>query len=285
MDFIAIDVETANADMASICQIGIAKFSNGQLVDEWKSLINPEDYFSGINIGIHGITECDVLDAPTFPEVLNKLHDFMGGTISACHSHFDRVSIGRAINKHSLEPINTKWLDTAKVARRTWDECRDRGYGLSNVCKIIDHQFKHHDALEDAKACGFVLIAAMAKTELDIESILVKSFKSIHSNNLPITKDGNPEGDLFGEVLVFTGALVIPRREAAVLASNIGCKVAGKVTKKTTLLVVGDQDVSKLAGKVKSSNHLKAEELIVLGQGIRILKESDFQELILDLQK
>jgi DNA polymerase-3 subunit epsilon len=90
---------------------------------------------------------------------------------------------------------------------------------------------------------------------------------------------------LFGEVLVFTGALVIPRREASILASNIGCKVAGKVTKKTTLLVVGDQDVSKLAGKVKSSNHLKAEELILLGQGIRILKESDFQELILDLQK
>lgn len=285
MDFIAIDVETANEDMASICQIGIAKFSNGQLVDEWKSLINPEDYFSGNNIAIHGITERDVLDAPTFPEVLNKLHDFMGGTISACHTHFDKVSIGRAINKYSLEPINTEWLDTAKVARRTWDECRDRGYGLSNVCKIIGHQFKHHDALEDAKACGFVLIAAMAKTELDIESILVKSVKSIHSNNIPITKDGNPEGDLFGEVLVFTGALVIPRREASVLASNIGCKVAVQVTKKTTLLVVGDQDVSKLAGKVKSNNHLKAEKLILLGQGIRILKESDFQELILDLQK
>lgn len=28
-DFVAIDVETANADMASICQIGIAGFANG----------------------------------------------------------------------------------------------------------------------------------------------------------------------------------------------------------------------------------------------------------------
>ena len=60
MDFVAIDVETANADMASICQIGIAKFADGELVEEWSSLVNPEDYFNFINVGIHGITENDV---------------------------------------------------------------------------------------------------------------------------------------------------------------------------------------------------------------------------------
>jgi len=43
MNFVAIDVETANSDMASICQIGIAKFENGILVEEWVSLVNPED--------------------------------------------------------------------------------------------------------------------------------------------------------------------------------------------------------------------------------------------------
>ena len=32
MDFVAIDVETANADLASICQIGIAHFSNSVLI-------------------------------------------------------------------------------------------------------------------------------------------------------------------------------------------------------------------------------------------------------------
>jgi DNA polymerase-3 subunit epsilon len=32
MDFVAIDVETANPDMASICQVGLAAFSNGAVV-------------------------------------------------------------------------------------------------------------------------------------------------------------------------------------------------------------------------------------------------------------
>ena len=44
-------------------------------------------------------------------------------------------------------------------------------------------------------------------------------------------------------------------------------------------LVVGDQDVQKLAGHNKSSKHRKAEDLILKGQPIRILRESDFLEL------
>ena len=79
---------------------------------------------------------------------------------------------------------------------------------------------------------------------------------------------------------MFTGALEIPRREAADLASGVGCTVAEGVTKKTTLLVVGDQDISKLAGKEKSSKHLKAEQLIQKGHNLRIIKESDFKELV-----
>lgn len=41
MDFVAIDVETANANMASICQVGVATYSAGALVDEWKTYVNP----------------------------------------------------------------------------------------------------------------------------------------------------------------------------------------------------------------------------------------------------
>ena len=68
------------------------------------------------------------------------------------------------------------------------------------------------------------------------------------------------------------------RCEAADLAAAIGCEVAANVTKETTLLVVGDQDIRKLAGHEKSSKHRK-EKLIEKRVSIRILKESDFKEL------
>jgi DNA polymerase-3 subunit epsilon len=52
------------------------------------------------------------------------------------------------------------------------------------------------------------------------------------------------------------------------------------VTKKTTILVVGEQDISLLAGHDKSIKHRKAELLALEGQPIRIIRESDFDALI-----
>ncbi len=69
MDFVAIDVETANPDLASICQIGLVAFEKGRAVDDWDSLVNPEDYFDSWNVSIHGIMPHMVSAAPRFPDL------------------------------------------------------------------------------------------------------------------------------------------------------------------------------------------------------------------------
>jgi DNA polymerase III epsilon subunit-like protein len=61
-DFVALDLETANSDYASICEIGLVRFSNGIPVDSLSSFVSlPDelDYFE--NTWIHGITEQDCL--------------------------------------------------------------------------------------------------------------------------------------------------------------------------------------------------------------------------------
>lgn len=288
MNFVALDVETANADMASICQIGIAKYSEGRLVEEWSSLLDPEDYFDYINVSIHGITKETVCGSPTFPDIVPTLHHFLKNNICVSHTHFDRVSLQRTLAKYHLDEIETTWLDSARVARRTWDDCAWSGYGLANICEKLGYNFKHHDALEDAKASGIILLAAIDKTGLDIEKWLKRVRQPIDpansSSGSAVIRDGNPEGELYGEVLVFTGELEIPRKEAADLAASIGCSVIPGVTQKTSILVVGDQDISKLAGKEKSSKHRKAELLISQGQNIRIIRESDFRVLVRNAQ-
>ena len=279
MDFLAIDVETANSDMASICQIGFVIYENGKIIKEWSSFVNPEDGFDSWNESIHNINEEQVENSPTFPEIYHFLKSHLEEYICACHTHFDRVSINRACLKYDLHPIKNKWIDTAKVTRRCWDEFSYKGYGLSNVCEKLGYNFDHHDALEDAKASAYILMSATMKEENTIDDWLERISNPILSNaktyNKSITKDGNPEGNLFGEVLVFTGALQIPRREASKLASEIGCKVDNSVTKKTSLLVVGDIDLRKLSAD-KSSKHIKAEKLKLEGQNIKILQETDF---------
>ena len=60
MTFNAIDVETANHSRWSICQIGICSVINGEIGDQWETLVNPETDFIPFNVRIHGIQKADV---------------------------------------------------------------------------------------------------------------------------------------------------------------------------------------------------------------------------------
>lgn len=281
MSFVVIDVETANPNFSSICQVGVVAFQGGKLHDSWESLVNPEDYFDEMNVNIHGIHERSVCDAPKWPDVHKQLAKWLQGQIVVSHASFDRVALTRASEKNGIIPHECTWLDTTRVVRRTWPIFAQKGYGLANVAKHLNIEFKHHNAREDARATGEILLQAMAETGLSVEQWLERVKRSLNpQSNGPITRDANPDGPLYGEKLVITGTLSITQKEAENAAAAAGCEVGGGVTKETTLLVVGDQDISKLAGHVKSSKHRKAEELMAKGQPIRIIGESDFQRML-----
>lgn len=280
MEFLTIDVETANPDLASICQIGIAVFSDGAVIDEWEFYVNPEDYFNALFTQIHGIDESMVANSPKFPDVADQLRKYLAEHIVVSHMYFDRIAVSQAFNKHSLPVPECVWLDSACVARRTWQQFAYSGYGLYSICSFLGYEFQHHDALEDAKAAGYILNSAIEASGLNLESWLERVRKPINPHSQVIAREGNTEGPLYGEVLVFTGALEIPRHQAADMAAEIGCRVESDVNRNTTLLVVGDQDVRRMVGHEKSSKHRKAEKLISEGQSIRILRETDFKKMV-----
>ena len=253
--FVAIDVETANPDLASICQIGIVRFLDGEIRESWQTLVNPEDYFDAFNTSIHGIEERDVVHAPRFPEVVPDVARMLGGHIVVSHMPFDRTALIRV------------------------PQFRERGYGLANVAEWCEIEFQHHNAEDDARAAGLILIHAMRDTGLGVQDWL-RRVKEPFDPGATASRSGNPDGPLVGEVVVFTGALSMPRRTAVNLAVSAGCDVATSVGKQTTVVVVGDQDLRRLAGHEKSAKLRKAEVLISKGQAIRILGENDFCALV-----
>ena len=164
VDFIALDVETANREIGSICQIGLAAFKDGGIVQEWSSLINPEERFSCFNINIHGLTAAHVADAPTLPEIAKTLRAWLNRQIVVCHTMFDQRALAEGFAKYGLPKLNCRWLDSCQVARGTWKS--PKGHSLPVICAHIGHTFTHHDALEDAKAAGALMLAAERKTGL-----------------------------------------------------------------------------------------------------------------------
>jgi DNA polymerase-3 subunit epsilon len=280
VEFIAIDVETANADLASICAVGLVHFKQGQVFRRLSFLINPEDIFDEVNVAIHGITPEDVARAPTMEEVFPAMAATLTGNILAHHTHFDRVALGRAAKRYGFPELNCRWLDTARVARRSWDWCTHSGYGLASLSRRFAIQFRHHDACEDAFCCGVILLRALLDTGLSLQDCISRATQPLNLSSGRPQRIGNPSGPLAGEVIVFTGAIQLLRNEAADLAAAAGCDVASGVTTDTTILVVGDQDLRRLKGEEKSSKHRKAEKLIAEGAMLRIISETDFCELV-----
>ena len=288
LTFNSIDVETANVDLVSICQIGIAHIQNGEIIDQWATLVDPEDWFDPWNVSIHGIDETDVSESPTLPEVCEELYSRLHGSVLVSHTAFDRVSLNRAMARYNLEELQVTWLNSARIVRRAWPEHYARkGYGLANVTRDLGISFQHHDALEDAKAAAKIVLRACAATGTDIEGWIPRVDRPIFpasskrkGSSKTVKRIGNVDGPWYGETVVFTGRLGMFRQEAADIAAVAGFNVASTVSKKVTILVVGVQNRSALRGYEKSSKHRKVETLVEKGIDIQILSESDFFELI-----
>lgn len=159
MRFYSLDVETANPDQSTICQIGVGVWDDGILVDTWKSYIDPQDYFHWRFIEIHGITPKMVKRKPTFPKVYPILRKMFENNIVVHHSPFDRVAFRKVFDRYGLYHFDVQWLDSVQVARKTW-EGLDGGYNLANLAYHLDIEFQHHDALEDSITCGKIVLQA-----------------------------------------------------------------------------------------------------------------------------
>lgn len=173
LTFNAIDVETANADRASICQIGIVHVIDGHVRDQWKTLIDPEDWFDPWNVGVHGIDEDMVEGSPTLPQVRDELRRRLRGSVLVSHGIFDRTAFERAMSKYNLEQLQVTWLDSTKIVRRAWpDNYARSGYSLGDVAFDLGIKFQAHDALEDARAAAEIVLRASSETGREIEAWL-----------------------------------------------------------------------------------------------------------------
>ena len=171
-NFTAIDLELANRSLSSICQIGVAEFVGTDLVQEWMTYIDPETTFGAHNIFIHGITKSEVHGWPKLPEVAKRLHELLDGKIVLSHSGTDRVALESAFDRYGLPRLQCTWLDSAKVAQRAWAGFKKGGYGLQNLCRLLEYRYHSHDALGDAKASGVVVLAAIDQTGVGLDEWL-----------------------------------------------------------------------------------------------------------------
>ena len=100
LTFNAIDVETANSNPSSICQIGIVRVRDGVIKGQLSVLLNPEAPFNAFNVRLHGIDEDTVKDSKTLPQVEAKVRRLLEGTALVSHTPFDRGALDGAMQRY-----------------------------------------------------------------------------------------------------------------------------------------------------------------------------------------
>lgn len=277
--FIALDVETACSDAASICQIGLACVQPDGEIQTFSMLVNPRSRFDPFNIRLHGIGPDHVAQAPGFAKALEMLLPLLARHHLVQHSNFDKQAMNAACRTCGLDVPDLRWSDSVTIARRAWPELKGNGgHGLANLKRVLNLRFHHHDAGEDARAAAMVVQHAERRLGLPFDDLI----KSVAKKRQPpaITLAGNPAGPLAGSTVVFTGTLGMPRAMAADMAARSGMDVRAGVTRQTTHLVVGDQDLLEHDGALRSAKHQKALQMRDAGHSIQIMGESAFQRLI-----
>lgn len=145
------DVETANANRASICSIGISKWENGKEIDHYYSLCRPTPFFlSHTCKSIHHLEYYHLSDAPSFESCFEEFKHLLAGTVIAHNAKFDMDCLSTALYKKNIEFPSFKFLCTVELAC-----CIHKFAKLDALAKYYDiKQEEHHNALDDARTCA-----------------------------------------------------------------------------------------------------------------------------------
>jgi DNA polymerase-3 subunit epsilon len=144
--FTAIDFETAQSKRYSICQIGIVRVVNGEIVETYNKLVRPPDnHYNYHNIQVHGIYPEDTENEPTFAELWDEFKHFIEDQELVAHNvAFDVSCLKQALEYYGLEQVSFNQHCTYKIYKDN----------LASLCKEHKIKLNHHDALSDALACA-----------------------------------------------------------------------------------------------------------------------------------
>ena len=165
INFTALDFETANSSRASICQVGLVRVENGKIASEMRQLIKPEGRFDARFVQIHGIDERAVKNAPRFCDFWEEMRPMLGPAVVAHNAAFD-ISCLRAETEHyGLAPEDFEYYCTLKLSRKFLPSLAS--HRLEEVAKYMGiADFKHHDALDDARACAMIFMKLAEKFDI-----------------------------------------------------------------------------------------------------------------------
>jgi len=167
-EFVVFDLETTGSKIppSRITEIGAYRVKNGEVLDEFQTLINPEIPIPRFITELTGIDDEMVADAPLFAEIADAFLSFIGDSILVAHnSGFDmrflNFEIGRMFGSYRLA---NPCLCTVQLSRKLLPDI------LNHKLKTVAAHYEidlvnHHRASADAYATAHIFVNLLTKLQ------------------------------------------------------------------------------------------------------------------------
>ena len=202
-----VDLETTGttATRDRITEIGIVRVADGEFVDEWSTLVNPECSIPADIRNLTGITNEMVRDAPTFSQLRREVFERLEGHVFVAHNaRFDYGFLKNELRRAGVK-YTADVLCTVRLSRRLYPEAIGH-----NLDSLVERHGLHeafapetaartgrHSALGDARAIWrFVQSLYREREAGEIESAVKRLLKipSLPPQLPPDALDNVPEG-------------------------------------------------------------------------------------------
>ncbi len=176
--FVVVDVETTglSADRNRITEIALVRVVSGAIVEQFQSLVNPEQFISPFITQHTGITNAMVYDKPRFPDIAPEIKNFFAKSdapVFVGHNvKFDHGFVTESFLRSGERfQVVQGPLCTCRLARRLLPQLRSK-----SLKSVQDHfgirNPRQHRAMADAEATAKILVQFIEMAgDIEIETV------------------------------------------------------------------------------------------------------------------
>lgn len=156
--YVVVDIETTGGRAAQhkITEIGMVKVVNGEIVEEYETLLNPQRRIPRNITALTGIDDVMVADAPIFAEVADEIAQFTKGCVFVAHN----VNFDYGFIKQEFARIERRFSRAKLCTVREMRKAKPglKSYSLANLTAAFNIDMtRHHRAMSDAIAANELL--------------------------------------------------------------------------------------------------------------------------------
>ena len=180
-EIVVFDIETTGLSVLNckITEIGAVKIKGGKVLDRFNTFVNPEVPIPEEIVGLTGITNEMVADAPLFPEAIASFLSFVGEDMLVAHNANFDIGFIRHFAEEAGLPFTNTYMDTLALSRFLNSDLKS--HKLDVLAKYYElGEFNHHRACDDAEMLAHILFAMIKKmSESDM-----RGFEDLHNEML-----------------------------------------------------------------------------------------------------